>query len=290
MAPVLHIHRLLQFVGQSRSTVFELGDFRFRIGRARPIFVAGLFLPLAIQAPQRRRVRSCFPVRCGHSLQKLQVVFARLPPHDRPHGCIGFQRGGIHAHGLALDQSGACQLFQHPAEYLLMGVGVQQSPCPGNGNVIRGGLIDSVAQKFPQAQRVGHPPGNAPLAVQPFEESDQHQPEVDARSQRWSAHPVRVITLTFSLAKLVEARLFQHPFQFPVERMPRSFGHFGAVPQPFLPLSAFPRAHRHNRFYTETSQIGNGFRHRLLASLARVDLDLFAKLSVTSPIKSVRDF
>src|ERR1700693_2786904 len=153
-----------------------------------------------------------------------------------------------------------------------MSVGVEQSPRPGNGNVIRGGLIHSVAQKFPQAQRVGHPPGNAPLAVQPFEESNQHQPEVDARSQRWSAHPVRVIPLTSTFAKLFEARLFQHPFQFPVERMPRSLGHFGAVPQPFLPLPAFSRAHRHNRFYTETSQIGNGFRHRLLAGMTNMNI------------------
>ena len=37
------------------------------------------------------------------------------------------------------------------------------------------GLIDSVTQKFPQAQRVGHAPGDAALAVEPFEEADQHQ-------------------------------------------------------------------------------------------------------------------
>ena len=44
------------------------------------------------------------------------------------------------------------QLFQAPAKHLVMGVGVEQSQRSANGDVIRSGSIDSVAQKLPQAQ------------------------------------------------------------------------------------------------------------------------------------------
>jgi hypothetical protein len=132
--------------------------------------------------------------------------------------------------------------------------------------MIRGGLVDSVAQKVPQAQRVGHSPGNAAFTIDPFEESDQHHPEVYAGNQGWPAHAIGIIALAFSFAKLVKVRLLHHPFQFPVERMPGGFDHFGAIPQLFLPFTVLFGAHCHNQFYPETFQIGNDFRDRLLTN------------------------
>jgi RNA polymerase-binding transcription factor DksA len=45
-----------------------------------------------------------FRGRCTASNVKKRGTFARIPPHNRAHGGIGFQRRGIDAHRLALQQ------------------------------------------------------------------------------------------------------------------------------------------------------------------------------------------
>ena len=97
----------------------------------------------------------------------------------------------------------------------------------------------------PQAQAVGHPPADATLALDAFEESDQQQPEVHARRQRWPTQLGVVEGAASLLAKPVEVRLVQHTVEPLVERMPRRFGLLAGVEQLFLLLSGSLRSHRH---------------------------------------------
>ena len=52
------------------------GDFRFTIVRALPIFVGHLLFPLAVHAPQGRRVRGFQPLGFGQSLQIFVMKFS----------------------------------------------------------------------------------------------------------------------------------------------------------------------------------------------------------------------
>ena len=111
--------------------------------------------------------------------------------------------------------------------------------------MIRRLFIQPNLQKLPQTQGIGHPPGDASLAVDPLEEADQHQPEVHPRRQRRSAQLLVVEPLAPTLAEPIEVGFLQNPIQPLVERVPRRLGQFGPIPQRLLSLAVLPCTHSH---------------------------------------------
>ena len=75
--------------------------------------------------------------------QEFIVTFSRIPPHNRPHGRRGLQRGRMHAHSLALQQPTIRQQAQHPAEHFAMGLHIDQPPGARDRRVIG---VDSVRE------------------------------------------------------------------------------------------------------------------------------------------------
>ena len=109
--------------------------------------------------------------------------------------------------------------------------------------MVRRCFAQSVVQKAAQAQAVGHPPTDPPLARDAFKESDQQQPEIHARGHR-RAPQLRVVEPAALLfAECVELRAAQHRVQLLVERVPGGFRLLPGVKQFFLFL--FLASHRH---------------------------------------------
>ena len=106
--------------------------------------------------------------------------------------------------------------------------------------MVRRRLVQPHLQKLPQAQRIGYPPGDPPLAVDPLEKPDQHQPEVHPRHQRRPPQLLVVEPLAPTLAEPIEVGFFQYPIQPLVERVPRCLGQFGPIPQRLLSLTLLP--------------------------------------------------
>src|SRR5258707_8002350 len=100
---------------------------------------------------------------------------------------------------------------------------IQQPPGARYRHVIRRRFVQSITQKTTQAQAVSHPPGDASLARDAFKESDQQQPEIHARCQRWPPQLVVIEPAAAALAQLIEPRFVQDPVQLLVKRMPWSF-------------------------------------------------------------------
>src|SRR5437016_6152522 len=82
--------------------VFQLRDLRLWVMRIHPIVVRSLLRPLAVQLRQLLPCRRCDPRFLGQSPQKLLVALARIPSHNRAHGCVRFQRRAIDAHRLPI--------------------------------------------------------------------------------------------------------------------------------------------------------------------------------------------
>ena len=74
-------------------------------------------------------------------------------------------------------------------------------------------------EELPKAQRVGGPPGNCPLGIEPFEVAQEQHPEVPARRQARLADAVSVELRALLLGERVEARLVEQAVQTLVERM-----------------------------------------------------------------------
>src|SRR5438445_11175437 len=79
-----------------------LDHLRLWVMRIHPIVVRSLLRPLAVQLRQLLPCRRCDPRFLGQSPQKLLVALARIPSHNRAHGCVRFQRRAIDAHRLPL--------------------------------------------------------------------------------------------------------------------------------------------------------------------------------------------
>src|SRR5262245_64372813 len=92
--------------------------------------------------------------------------------------------------------------------------------------MVRRGFIDAVAEELPQAQGVGRPPGDPAFAVQSFEETHQHEPEIDAGHQRRPTDTVGIKRFARLFTELVESGLLQLLFQLSVERMSRRLGRY----------------------------------------------------------------
>src|ERR1700757_2225635 len=92
-----------------------------------------------------------FVTRASLSVGLIHSLFeARpsIPPHDRAQGRRGLQRRRIYAHPLALQQPAIRQQAQHPAEYLLMRLQIDQPPRPRDRRVIRSLLRNPDAYKL----------------------------------------------------------------------------------------------------------------------------------------------
>ena len=241
----VQIHCLLGLVSQVRRAILHLGHFRVPVMRVYPLFVGSLLLPPAIHAPHRGVIASVDARLLGQPSQIFHVALAAVPPHDRAHRRVGFQRGRVDANRFALQHSAPRYLRQHEGEHSLVRRFIQQPPRPRDRHVIRRGFVPPVLQKPPQTQAVGHAPANAALAGDSFKEANQQQPEVHARRQRRPPQLPVVEPAAVFLAKRVKPRLIQNPIQLLVERMPRRFGPLARVKQLFLLLSGLLRPHRH---------------------------------------------
>src|SRR5258707_13297315 len=109
--------------------------------------------------------------------------------------------------------------------------------------MVRSFLLQSDGQKLPQRERIGQTPRDATLAVQPFEETDHHDSEVQARWQRRSPQFRVIKPGATRLAEAVKTSLVEDLVQAAIERMARSHGQLAAIPQCLLPLPLLSRAH-----------------------------------------------
>ena len=132
---------MLGFVRQMRPTIFHLRNPRVSIMRIDPIFITGFVLPLAIE-PRQIFPRRCFDSRfLRQPFQKFLVTLSTVSPHDRTHRRVGFQRGRVDPHRLALQQPLISQQFQNPEEDLAMRLHIDQPSPPRDRGMIRRLLV-----------------------------------------------------------------------------------------------------------------------------------------------------
>ncbi len=213
---------MLSLVRQVRAPVLHLRNPRVLVRRTLPLLVRHALLALAVQSRQVLAGRRCQAGSLRQSAQELLVALPRVPPHDRAHRRVGFQRGRIDRHPLALQQSTIRQQAQYPAEHFAMRVHIDQPPRARNRRVVRRVLVQPDAHKPPQRQRVRQPPGDPTLAIDAFEIPDQQRPEVDPRRQRRPAVLGRIELRTPVFDKLIEPLRLQQLIQPLVEGVSRS--------------------------------------------------------------------
>ena len=186
-----------------------------------PLTVARLLLPLPVESPQLRPARRLDP-RCRCQLpQKLRIPLLRVPPHDAPHRRVRLQGRRIHPQRPALQQPCLRHPREHPREHRRVRLQIDPTPRPRYRRMVRRPLHKIQLQELPKTQRVTHPPCDPTLRILPLEESEQKQPEIPARRQSRTPHPLRVEARAFLLHEAVESRFLQNPVQPIVERMPR---------------------------------------------------------------------
>src|SRR6185437_15228323 len=162
------------------------------------------------------------------------------------------------------------QLLQHPTEDPLVGFGVDQSTSSRDGDVIGRALIQADGKELAQGEGIGESPGDAPFAVQPFEEPDHHHAEVLAGRQRRSSELLVVELSALSFAEKIAPGGVKHLVKTRIERMAGSRGEFAAVPEALLSPSLLAGAHRHESIVWLKHllfQMFPYFRHRLLVLL-----------------------
>src|SRR5437879_2138791 len=242
------IHRMLGLVGQVRASVLQLGNARLRVVRIDPILIRSLVGSLTIELRQLLPCGRSNPRFLRQPPEKLLIVLARLPSHNRTQGRVRLQGRGIDAHRLPLQQALFRQELQHPAEHRLMGFHVDQPSGAGDRRVVGRHLVQPRSQKTAQRQRVRRPPCDATLAVDAFKIPDEQQTEVPPRRQTRPPHSLRVEPGALLFHPFVKAALFQQSVQLFVKRMryrPRQV----CLCDPNRLLSSLPRfsAHCHAR-------------------------------------------
>jgi hypothetical protein len=75
--------------------------------------------------------------------------------------------------------------------------------------MIGGRGVEAEPHEAAHGERIGRPPGDATLRVEPFEVSEQQQPEIPPRRQAGPAHHRRVELPTLLLREPVEAGLVE---------------------------------------------------------------------------------
>src|ERR1019366_2211858 len=85
--------------------------------------------------------------------------------------------------------------------------------------MIRCRLSQAETEKVSQRQRVRHPPGNASLGVDTFQEAQQQHSEINARGQPWSAHGGGIEALAKMFQPAVELVLVEDLADLGVKRV-----------------------------------------------------------------------
>ena len=85
--------------------------------------------------------------------------------------------------------------------------------------MIRRRLVQLEPQKAPHAQRIGRPPRDRPLGVEPFEVPEQQHAKIATRRQAGTTDLVGVKPSTEPLDIRIESRSLEDLIQSPVERM-----------------------------------------------------------------------
>ena len=238
--------RLLRLVGKVGAAVLHLRDLRVRVLRVGPVVVGTLLRPFPVQPGQLRLCRRRNARRGGQSVQEGLVAFTGVPPDDTPHRCVRFQRRCIDPDRLALDESGVGQPLQHPRENRFVRLEADPPPRARHRRVVRRGFVKRDVEERPQAQRIGGPPGNRPLGIEPLEVAQEQHPEVSARRQARPTHAVGVELRALLLGEGVEAGLVEHPIQAFVERVARAARQLAAGdPHRPLPPPGASFAHGH---------------------------------------------
>src|SRR5258707_13902923 len=96
--------------------------------------------------------------------------------------------------------------------------------------------------KLPLLVIIGKTHRDAALAVDPFKETDHHDPEVQARRQGWPPQFCVIEAATTVLTEAVKTGLVENLVQAAIERMTRSRWQLAPVPQRLLPLPLLPTA------------------------------------------------
>src|SRR5438874_7388782 len=229
-----------------RASIFHLRNPRILVRRALPFLIRRALLALAIQPRQIFAGRRRDPRGLRQPAQKLLVTRPRIPPHNRAHRCVGFQRRRINRDPLSLQQPAIGQHPQHPTEYFTMRIEVDQSSRARDRRVVRRVLVQRNAHKAPQRQRVRQPPGNPPLRPDTLEIPNQQRPKVNPRRQRRTPVLLRIKLRAPLLDKLVEALGLQQLIQTLIKRMSRRPRLLGVRdPDVLLLLPLLARPHRH---------------------------------------------
>ncbi len=235
-----------------RAAVFELRNAALGIVGRLPLVVADLLVFPLLVVPANLLVggflvrlnRAVFPHQPGDIL--LPVLTA-VAPHDALHGGVGFQRRAVDGHDLAGQQLLAGGNPQHELEDFLEYLLRKPIAGVGQGGVVGRRFVQRHAQEVPQAQAVGASPGDAALAVDVLEVTDQEHTKVDARrDRRLAALLLRgVILLATPLDPIVELGFGQKLVELSIERMARRLGQtLHRNEESLLPLP--PLAHRHD--------------------------------------------
>ena len=212
---------MLGLVRQVRPPVLHLRDLRVRIRRALPVLVRALLRPAPIQPRQRRARRRANSRRLRQTRQVLLVRLARVAPHDAPHRRVRLQRRPVHQQRLALHQAALAP--DAPSTQVNTSRCVSTSISRRVREIVEWSgprSLDAQAQEAPHRQRVGSPPGDPALRVEPFEVPEQQQPEVPPRQQARPTHLPRVEPLAALLREAIEPASLQHRVQALIERVP----------------------------------------------------------------------
>src|SRR5207248_9391921 len=186
---------------------------RLRVVRIDPILIRSLVGSLTIELRQLLPCGRSNPRFLRQPPEKLLIVLARLPSHNRTQGRVRLQGRGIDAHRLPLQQALFRQELQHPAEHRLMGFHVDQPSGAGDRRVVGRRLVQPRSQKTAQCQRVRTPTCAATLAADAFKIPDELQTEVPPRRQTRPPHPLRVEPGALLFHPFVKAALFQQSVQ-----------------------------------------------------------------------------
>ena len=191
---------------------------------------------------------------------ELLPVLARVAPHDALHGRVGFQRGRSTPTVLPEEPllgGDAQHELKHLVEHFFRqaATGIRERLGVGRG------LVQRNAQELPQAQAVGAPPGDAPLAVDALEVTDQQHAKVHARRNRWLAALLflLVVLLATPFDPVIEVGFGQQGVELLIKRMTRRLRQaVGHDEQRLLPLLSL--THRH-RAILRAKSVGYHARH-----------------------------
>jgi len=168
----LQIDGVLGLVREVRAAVLHLRDTRVGVVRMPPLRVAAFLRPLAIK-PRQVGPGRCLDARdLRQPRQKVLIRLARIAPHDAAQRGVGFERRRIDPDRLALDEIGGRQYLQDPGEDGAVGLEIDEAPRPRDRRMLRRRLLEAQAQEAAQRQRVGRPPRDPTLGIDPFEVPD----------------------------------------------------------------------------------------------------------------------